>query len=798
MKLTMSWLKRHLDTAATVAEVGEALTDIGLEVDAIIDPSERLATFTLAKVISAKKHPNADRLVVCDVLTDEGNKEIVCGAPNARAGITVVLAKPGTYVPGIDSMIGIGKIRGVESFGMMCSEREMELSDEHDGIIELDSGAVGERFIDWLQEHRPEAVDPVIEIEITPNRPDALGVHGIARDLAARGLGTLKLETAIKSFNGSTPSIPVEIAPDTISGCPLFTGRVIRGVSNDPSPEWMQNLLKAVGVRPISALVDITNFFTYDQNRPLHVFDADKLVRGLRVHRATGEEQLHALDDKVYQLPQGATIISDDSGPVSIAGIIGGMSTAVTETTKNVFLESALWNPIEIATLGRRLKILSDARYRFERGVDPNYTELGLCSATEMILSLCGGTAESAIVAGEVPDSSRAYKLNPSRVCSLIGMDIEEVTQRRVLKDLGFRVDGDMVNVPSWRPDIMGEADLAEEIARIVSLSNLAAKPLKRLAEGVAPAVLSPQHDSKAQARRTCAMLGYSECLTYSFIGKAAAEAFGGGDSRLMLANPISSELTHMRPSLLPGILQVIARNQARGFQDLAVFEIGPVFSVEDCDAQATCVAGVLVGNTGPRDVHGDSRCIDVFDVKADVEAVLDAAGAPKNAQIRRGAADWWHPGRHGVIGLGPNKNLAIYGELHPRTLAALAISGSAMAFEIYLDELPAKRQPSTSREPMVVSDFQTVERDFSFVVGTRVEAVSIVKAAAAVDRSLIAEVRVFDSFSGENIDAGEKSIAFTVRLEPSQATLVEAEIEKVCSKIIANVQRVTGGRLRE
>ncbi len=798
MKLTMSWLKRHLDTEATVAEIGEALTDIGLEVDTIFDPSQRLAAFTLAKIISAKRHPNADRLVVCDVLTDEGKKEIVCGAPNARAGITVVLAKPGTYVPGIDNVIGVGKIRGVESFGMMCSEREMELSDEHDGIIELDSGAVGERFTDWLRRHRPAAVDPVIDIEITPNRPDALGVHGIARDLAARGLGTLKPQAAAKPSGGPTPSISVEIASDAISGCPLFAGRVIRGVSNGPSPIWMQNLLKAIGLRPISALVDITNFFTYDQNRPLHVFDADKLVQKLHVHRAMGTEELHALDDKVYKLPQGTMIISDDSGPISIAGVIGGVSTAVTEKTKNVFLESALWNPIEIATVGRRLKILSDARYRFERGVDPNYTVPGLCAATEMILSLCGGIAESVVVAGEVPDSSRAYKLNPSRVCSLLGMDIEEATQRRVLKDLGFTMDGDMVYVPSWRPDILGEADLAEEIARIVSLSNLVAKPLQRAAAGVVPAVRSPQHDGTVQARRTCAMLGYSECLTYSFISKAAAEAFGGGDARLLLANPISSELTHMRPSLLPGLLQVIARNQTRGFQDLAVFEVGPIFSDEDGDTQETCVAGILIGNTGPRDVHGASRGVDVFDVKADVEAVLDAAGAPKKSQIRRGAADWWHPGRHGVIGLGPAKNLATFGELHPRTLAALAVSGSAMAFEVCLDALPIKHQSSTSRESMRVSDFQTVERDFSFIVGAQVEAVVLVKAAAAVDRSLITDVRVFDSFSGENLDAEEKSIAFTVRLEPSKATLVEAEIEEVCSKIVANVQRVTGGRLRD
>jgi phenylalanyl-tRNA synthetase beta chain len=797
MKFTLSWLKDHLDTTASVDEIAEALTDLGLEVEEIVNPAARLADFTIGKVISAEKHPDADRLRVCQVDTDEGVKQIICGAPNAREGITVVVAKPGVYVPGIDTTIGVGKIRGIESFGMMASEREMELSDEHDGIIELPSGEVGGRFIDWLAENDPAKVDPVIEIAITPNRQDALGVAGIARDLAARGLGTLKT-TEITPVPGTGPCpISVTIDDDTLDGCPIFAGRVIRNVKNGHSPQWLQDQLRAIGLRPISALVDITNFFTYDQNRPLHVFDADKVKGGLRIHRAKGGEVLEALDDKEYTFAPGMIVISDDEGPESIAGIMGGNPTGVTEETTNVFLESAFWDHIQIAMAGRALKINSDARYRFERGVDPEFTLPGLEAATQMILDLCGGEATDVVIAGEVPDHSRAYTLDPARVQSLVGMEIPEDQQRATLSALGFRLEGNMAHVPSWRPDVQGEADLVEEVARIASLTRLQGKPLPRLTSGVPKPVMTPTQLRERAARRTCAALGYNECVTYSFIDQATAALFGGGDDTKMLENPISSEMSHMRPALLPGLLQAAARNQARGFMDLALFEVGPAFHGGEPGEQHTLVTGLLVGRTGPKDVHGASRPVDVFDVKADAEAVLAAMGAPAKVQILRGGADWWHPGRHGQICLGPKKVLGVFGELHPRVIAALDIKGPAMAFTLWPDEIPLPRKSGATRAALDISDLQAVERDFAFVVDAQVEALTLVNAAAGADKTLIEDVRVFDEFIGGSLGEGKKSIAVTVRLQPRDATLKEADIEAVSARIVEKVTKATGGTLR-
>jgi phenylalanyl-tRNA synthetase beta chain len=518
MKFTMSWLKSHLETTASLDEILYALTDLGLEVEEVTNPADKLGAFTLAKVKTAEQHPDADRLRVCMVETDAGETQIVCGAPNARAGITVVLAKPGDYVPGIDVTLSVGNIRGVESHGMMASERELELSEEHDGIIELPSGEVGQKFVDWLAENDPSKVDPVIEIAITPNRPDALGVRGVARDLAARGLGTLKALDVDPVPAAFAADFNVTIDADTADGCPVFCGRVIRGVKNGPSPVWLQDALRAIGLRPISFLVDVTNFFTYDQNRPLHVFDMDKVAGHLRVHRAAGGETITALDDKEYTLQAGQMVISDDKGPESIAGIMGGLESGCTEETVNVFVESAYWDPIQIAYTGRALKINSDARYRFERGVDPAFTPDGLEQAVRMIVDVAGGEASERIVAGAVPDVARAYRLDTDRVQSLVGMEIPAERQVATLEALGFVMDGDMAGVPSWRPDVQGEADLVEEVARIESLTGLVGTPLPRLDNGVTQAILSPMQRRERAARRTSAALGYNECVTYSFI----------------------------------------------------------------------------------------------------------------------------------------------------------------------------------------------------------------------------------------------------------------------------------------
>ena len=798
MKFTLSWLKDHLETSATVDEITYALTDLGLEVEEVSNPADRLSNFTIGKVTHAEQHPDADRLRVCQVLTDEGQLQIICGAPNARTGITVVVAKPGVYVPGIDTTIGVGKIRGIESFGMMCSEREMELSEEHDGIIELPSGKVGERYVDWLADHDPSRVDPVIEIAITPNRPDACGVRGIAFDLAARGVGTMKPAPTAKITGQFPCPINVTIDEDTrTNGCEVFAGRLIRGVKNGPSPEWLRTRLKAIGLRPISILVDITNFFTYDRNRPLHVFDADKVKGDLRIHRTQGGETLVGLDEKEYTFGPEQVVISDANGIESIGGIMGGLATGCTEDTTNVFLEAAFWDHIQIATTGRALKVNSDARYRNERGIDPAFNMDALDLATRMIMDLCGGEPSEGVVAGEVPDVNRSYKLDTKRVQSLVGMTIPEAQQRQTLSTLGFRLEGNQAYVPSWRPDVQGEADLVEEIARIASLTKLEGRPLPRIQAGVPKPILSPLQKREQIARRTAATLGYNECVTYSFIDKASASLFGGGDDATMLANPISADMSHMRPDLLPGLLQAVARNQARGHMDCALFEAGHAFHGGEPGEQHLSITGLLVGRSGPKDVHGMSRAVDLYDAKADAEAILLAIGAPAKVQIMRGGAEWWHPGRHGKICLGPKKVLGIFGEIHPRILTAMNVKGPAVAFSVWPAEIPLPRQKSAARGALELRDLQSVERDFAFVVDAEVEALTLVNAAAGAEKMLIEDVRVFDEFIGGSLGEGKKSLAITVRLQPTDSTLKDADIEAVSQKIVEKVTKATGGVLR-
>ena len=801
MKFTLSWLKDHLETQATLEEITETLTDLGLEVEEVTNPAARLARFTLAKILAAEPHPDADKLRVCRVLSNDGERQIVCGAPNARAGITVVLCKPGDYVPGLDVTLGVGKIRGVESHGMMASERELELSDEHNGIIELPSGEVGQKFTDWLANHRPGTVDPMIHIKITPNRPDALAVRGIARDLAARGLGTLK-SLDIPAIKGSfTSPIGVKIEADLkVKGCPHFAGRTIRGVTNRTSPAWVQQRLKAIGLRPVSALVDVTNFFTYGLNRPLHVFDALKIKGNLRVHPAAGGEEFLALDGKTYTLRPGMMAISDDAGVQSLAGIMGGDASGCTEATTEVFLESAYWDPITIAATGRAIRINSDARYRFERGVDPAFTVPGLELATQMILDLCGGAASEVVQDGAPLDVSRAYKLDPARLIRLVGMDIPEETQRKTLQSLGFTLDGNMATPPTWRPDVLGEADLVEEVARIASLTKLQGKPLARTTTGVPKPILTALQVKERSARRTMAALGYNECVTYSFIDADAARLFGGGTEAVRIENPISSEMTHLRPDLLPGLLRAAARNQARGFADLALFEVGPTFSGGEPGEQQLRATGLLIGASAPRDPFASRRPVDVFDAKADAEAVLAALGAPVRVQISRKTDVWWHPGRSGTVTLGPN-GLATFGEVHPRVLQAMGVKGPAVAFTIHVAAVPEPKAKTPTRPALTLSDLQGVERDFAFVVDARVEALTAVNAAMGADKVLIDHVKVFDQFTGAKAEAqmgaGKKSIALTVRLQPRDKTLTDAEIEAVSARIIEKVTKATGGTLR-
>ncbi|WP_370240850.1 phenylalanine--tRNA ligase subunit beta [Pararhodobacter marinus] len=804
MKFTLSWLKEHLETEATLDEIVEALTDLGLEVEEVADPAATLGAFRIARIAEAVKHPDADKLNLCrvEVMDAPGGAveevQVVCGAPNARTGLVGVFAPVGTHIPGTGVDLKPGVIRGQASNGMMCSERELELSEDHDGIIELPSDApLGMRYIDYAGLN-----DPMIYIKITPNRPDALGVRGIARDLAARGLGVLKALDVVP-VEGSFPS-PVSVAIDPAlkeKGCPLFAGRVIRGVKNGPSPKWLQQRLTAVGLRPISALVDVTNFFTIALNRPLHVFDVAKVEGGaLRVHPAEGGEEILALDGKAYRLAPGMMAISDAKGVESIAGIMGGEHSGCTDETTDVFLESAYWDPITVAATGRALKINSDARYRFERGVDPDFTLPGLELATRMILDLCGGEASEVVTDGAVPDTARQYRFDAARCSSLVGMDIPEAEQRRILQALGFVLDGDKVTPPSWRPDVLGDADLVEEVARVASLTKLEGKPMARPQTGVPAPILTPLQKRERLMRRTLASLGYHECVTYSFIDSASAALFGGGEDAVKLENPISSEMTHMRPDLLPGLLQAAARNQARGFMDLALFELGPVFHGGEPGEQEIQATGLLIGANGPRDPHHARRAVDLFDAKGDAEAVLAAIGAPAKTQSDRNVAGWFHPGRAGRLTLGKNA-LATFGEVHPKVLKTYGIKGAAVAFTLPLAAAPMPKKAGATRAALVLNDLQAVERDFAFVVDSTVEALAVTNAAQGADKALIEAVRVFDEFSGEKAEsqmgAGKKSLAISVRLQPQGKTLTEKEIEAVSAKIVEKVGKATGGVLR-
>ncbi|KPQ06760.1 MAG: phenylalanyl-tRNA synthetase beta subunit PheT [Rhodobacteraceae bacterium HLUCCA12] len=805
MKFTLSWLKDHLETDASLDAILEALTDLGLEVEEVDDPAARLGAFRIARVIEAAPHPDADRLRLCRVAVQPepgapaDEVQVVCGAPNARTGMVGVFAPVGTYIPGTGIDLKPGVIRGQQSNGMLCSECELELSDDHDGIIELPQDApLGARYIDYAGLN-----DPMIYVKITPNRPDALGVRGIARDLAARGIGRLKpleIEPILGAFDSP---LGVEIAPELKEkGCPLFMGRVIRGVRNGPSPAWLQRRLRAIGLRPISALVDVTNFFTIALNRPLHVFDMAK-VNGdaLRIHPAEGGEEILALDGKAYRLDAGMMAISDHSGVESIAGIMGGEHSGCTEETVDVFLESAYWDPITVAATGRALKINSDARYRFERGVDPAFTGPGLELATRMILDLCGGEAGAVVSDGAVPDTTRAYRFDPARVGKLVGMDIPESEQRATLAALGFSLAGDMAQPPSWRPDILGEADLVEEVARVASLTRLEGKPMARATTGVPAPILTPMQRRERMTRRMLAALGYHECVTYSFIDAESAALFGGAGDSVRLENPISSEMTHMRPDLLPGLLQAAARNQARGAMDLALFELGPVFDGGEPGEQALHASALLVGARAPRDPHGSRRAVDLYDAKADAEAVLAAVGAPARAQIDRAVAGWFHPGRAGRLTLGPKRVLASYGEVHPRVLRAYGIKGAAVALTLHPEAVPMPRNDAATRPALALHDLQPVERDFAFVLDARTEALAVVNAAQGADKALIESVRVFDEFTGDKAEAqmgaGKKSLAITVRLQPQDRTLTEDQIEAVSAKIIDKVTNATGGALR-
>ena len=788
MKFTISWLKEHLDTDVDAATIAAKLTAIGLEVESVSDASAALKDFIVGEVITAEKHPNADKLRLCSVSDGKDTLQIVCGAPNARAGIKVVLARPGTTIPASGDVLKLGTIRGVESRGMMCSARELLLGEDHDGIIELKPGAkVGAPVVAALEEAGLLANDPLFDVAITPNRGDAASVFGIARDLAASGLGTLKTEK-VQPVAGKFPSpktISLNFTPENKNACPIFAGRLIRGVKNGPAPKWVQDRLKGVGMKSISALVDATNLIAQDRGRPLHVFDADKLSGNLQARMAKPGEEVLALDEKTYTLDAETIVIADDSAALGIAGVMGGMSSGSFENTVNVFIESAWFDPARIARAGRKQAIISDARYRFERGVDPQFVLPGLELCTRYILEWCGGEASDVFIAGELPPPNKPIAFDPGTVKKLGGIDVPQDEIRRILEALGFVVDaGWLVVPPSWRHDVDGPADLVEEVVRMHGLDGVASVPLNRT-NGVAMPVLSKAQRRTRAARRALAVRGFNEAVTFSFIAREQAKLFGGGDDARQLSNPIASDLDALRPSVLPSLLAAAARNAARGFANLQLFEIGAAFDSGKPGEQKTVAAALRTG-TPERHWQKSDEGAALFAAKADLMAALEAiTGGPMSAPITQGAPGWYHPGRSGTIAMGP-KVIAQFGELHPKVLAAFDLKGPAAGFEIFLDAIPDTKNKGKAKPLFSPSPYQAVERDFAFVVDAKLAAGEIVKAVKLADRTLIEQVTVFDVYEGKGVPEGKKSVAIAVRIQPKDATLTDAEIEALAQKIVA------------
>ncbi|WP_429931479.1 phenylalanine--tRNA ligase subunit beta [Agrobacterium vitis] len=811
MKFTLSWLKDHLDTDATLDQVCERLTAIGLEVEDV-DDKAAYKPFVIAKILAAEKHPSADRLKVLSVDAGDGKPvQVVCGAPNARAGLIGAFGRPGMYVPGLDVTLAVGNIRGVESHGMMCSEKELNMSDNHDGIIDLPEDApVGTSFAAYAG-----IDDPVIEINLTPNRPDCTSIFGIARDLAASGLGTLKQPKAPSFAVEGETSVEVKLELDDAKLCPGFAYRLVRGVKNGPSPVWMQKRLIAIGLRPISALVDVTNYMTFDQGRPMHVFDADKVKGALTVRRAKDGEEILALDTRTYKLTPNTVVIADDNGlesggVESIGGIMGGEHSGCDENTSNVLIESALWDPINIAKSGRSLGIITDARYRFERGIDPEYMIPGLERTTELVLEMCGGVAATTKVVGYKGHTQKVVDFPFSEVKRLTGLNVSTDESRSILTGLGFEVSGEgdvvKVAVPSWRPDVDGKADLVEEVMRMHGVDKITPEPLPSMG-AVNAKILTTLQIRTRTAKRALASRGMMEAVTWSFISAEQATLFGGGKPELKLVNPIAADMSDMRPSLLPGLLTAAQRNADRGFGDVAIFEVSGTYEGDTPEGQRRVAGGVRRGTASlagagrmwSNATKGGGKPVDVYDAKADALAVLEACGLPMgNVQIEQGGPEWYHPGRSGTIKMGPKVVLGTFGEFHPKTLAALDVSGVLCGFEIYLDAMQEPKKKATRTKPALdLSPLQMVKRDFAFVVERSVEAGAIIKAATSADRKLITGVNVFDVFEGASVGEGKKSVAIEVLIQPSDKTLTDEDFDALTKKIVGNVEKTTGGALR-
>ena len=783
MKFSLEWLKQHLDTEASAQEIADKLTAIGLEVEEVSNPAEALAPFKVAKVLTAEKHPQADKLQVLTVDAGSGAPvQVVCGAPNARAGMLGVFGGPGTYVPGSDLTLKVAAIRGVESNGMMCSSRELELGDDHSGIIELpDDAPVGTPFTQYAG-----LDDPVFDVNVTPNRQDAMGVRGIARDLAASGIGTLK-PLAVPQIEGSFPC-PVPIKIEDPEGCPAFFGRAVRGVKNGASPEWMQRRLKSAGQRPISALVDITNYVMLDHGRPAHAYDIAKLKGGLTARAARDGEKVLALNEREYVLAPFMTVIADDEQVHDIGGIMGGEDSGVSETTTDVMLEVAYFTPDRIARTGQALGLSSDARSRFERGVDPAFLDDGLAILTGLIVDICGGEPSAELRVGQAPVDQRTVTFDFGRTKALGGIDVPEAKQREILEGLGFTVEGNLVTVPTWRRDAEGQADLVEEVARITGYDQVPSTPLDR-APGVAKPTVTRAQLVERQVRRTAAARGLDEAVTWSLISEAEAEAFGGSEWKL--ANPISEELKVMRPSLLPGLIAAARRNMDRGASSVRLFEIGRRYLG---DREHPTLSLLMAGERRARGWQtGKGQGFDAFDAKAEVLALLEAAGAPvTNLQVFPDAGPIWHPGRSAKLGLGPKTIVASFGELHPALIKQLDAPAGSVAAEIYFDAIPAPRSSGHARSAFSPPPLQAVSRDFAFIVPVDVPADSLLRAIRGAEKVAITGARLFDRFEAPD----GLSLAFEVTLQPVEKSFTDEQISEISAKIVAAAEKL-GARLR-
>jgi phenylalanyl-tRNA synthetase beta chain len=795
MKFTLSWLKEHLATDASLPAVLEAMTMAGLEVEHWEDPAEKLKAFSVAKIVSTAQHPNADRLQVCQVETKDGIKEIVCGAPNARAGLFTIYAPLGTFIPGSGITLEPRAVRGVVSNGMLCSAAELETAEESDGILELEAGLV----VGTPAAQALGLDDAMIDFEVTPNRPDWLGVAGIARELAAAGLGTLK-ERAIEAVPGRFPC-PVSIKIEAPEACPAFAGRLIKGVNNGPSPKWLSDRLIAIGLRPINALVDITNFICFDRARPLHVYDAALLKGTITARMGQTGESFVALDAKTYALNPSMCVIGDENGPLGLGGIMGGQSTGCSEATTDVFIESALFAPLMIAQTARQTGIQSDAKYRFERGVDTGFVQAGLELATRMILDLCGGEASDCLLVGQVPPPPPAVAFKTTEVARLTGMDLSETEIDTILGQLGFGVKSTgpqtrEISVPSWRRDVMGSADLVEDIARIAGFDRL---PTAKLPErdGRRVPLLTPSQNRVRLGRRSLAARGWMETVSWSFASQASCALFGGaqGGGGLVLVNPIASDLDCMRPSALIHLLLAGQRNLDRGFGDFALFEAGPIYKGDGPEDQERVIAGITRGIVRH---WREPSAPDVFSIKADVLAMLEAMGVSMGGlQTVQGGRSWWHPGRSGTFKLGPKVIVAEFGEIHPSVLKALGVDAPMLGFEVFLDAIPAAKAKAVKTKPKLdASSLMPLSRDFAFVVKADLPAGDLIKAVANVDKALIEDVALFDRYQGRGIGEDEVSLGLQVKLQPRDKTLTDAEIEAISDKILAAAAKL-GARLR-